>query len=322
MYKILTYIILFIIPFCQVQAQSLFIPSDTLNKSRLHSTIAIGSITYTGFSIAFYQAWYKKYDRTHFHLFNDLGEWNQMDKAGHIHGAYFQGVIAYKGMRWVGLSEENSILTGILAGTLFQSTIEVMDGFSSKWGFSLSDMAANIIGTSTFAIQQKYWKEQRISIKVSSVPSAYSQETLYSSNGNGTTTLQNRANELYGKNYFERFLKDYNAQSYWASFDVHAFLPEGNGWPQWLNIAAGYGAENMYGGFNNTWTDSANTFTADSKLYPRYRQFYIGLDLNLPGLKPKNPFLKTLCSTLNVFRIPAPAIEINTQGEVVFHLFR
>ncbi len=297
-------------------------PADSINKARVTTALISGGAIYTGFSTGFYYAWYRNYGQSHFHFFNDLHEWNQMDKAGHIHSAYFQGLIPYTAMRWAGVSEQKSILTGIVTGTLFQTTLEIMDGFSSKWGFSISDMAANLTGTSIFAFQQYYWHQQRIIFKVSSLPVSYHHEPIYSTDGLAVTTLADRAQDLYGNGFFERFLKDYNAQAYWASFDIHAMLHEGNQWPSWLNLALGYGANNMYGGFDNTWQENGHTFTLDNKIYPRYRQFFIGIDLNLPGLKPKSPFLKTIFSTLNIFRIPAPALEINTRGEVVFHLFR
>lgn len=302
--------------------QRFLVPADTLNKARVNTVLITGGVIYTGFSTGFYYAWYKNYKQSRFHFFNDLQEWNQMDKAGHIHSAYFQGLIPYTAMRWAGVGEQKSILAGIVTGSLFQTTLELMDGFSSKWGFSLSDMAANITGTSIFALQQYYWHQQRIVIKVSSLPVSYSHDPMYSTDGVAVTTLARRAQNLYGNGFYERFLKDYNAQVYWASFDINALLYEGNKWPSWLNIALGYGAKNMYGGFNNTWQDGGHTFIVDSNIYPRYRQFFIGIDLNLSGLKPQNPFLKTVFSALNIFKIPAPALEINTRGEVFFHLLR
>lgn len=322
MQKFLFIFSFFILLHGQSHGQQWLVPADTLHPVRSNIAFAVGGVTYLGFSTGLYYAWYKQFDRTGFHFFNDIHEWNQMDKAGHIHSAYFQGVIAYKGMRWAGMNKQKSMLTGIITGTVFQSTLEIMDGFSSKWGFSWSDMAANVVGTSTFALQQHFWDEQRISLKVSSIPVKYPEQIVFSTDQSSSMSLGKRAESLYGSNYFEKFLKDYNAQAYWASFNVHAFLADGNKWPEWLNIALGYGAENMYGGFDNVWYDQGATYILDPVLYPRYRQFYLGFDFNLPGMKPKNPFLKTIFSMLDVFRIPAPAIEINTRGEVVFHLLR
>lgn len=303
-------------------AQQFFVPSDTLNPKRFNLALGFAATTYAGFSIGLYNIWYRKFERGRFHLFNDWGEWENMDKLGHVHSAYFQGVMCYKGAKWTGLSDKKSILTGMIAGTLFQSTIEMMDGFSTKWGFSLADMGANIAGTGIFAAQQYYWNDQRISLKVSSIPISYNDESILSLDGLAFSSLSERADNLYGRSFLERFLKDYNAQTYWASVNVHSFLKEGNKWPKWLNVAIGYGAENMFGGYSNQWTNNGATFTADPILYPRQRQFYIGFDVDFPKLRPKNPLLKTLCSVINIFKVPSPALEINTEGQVKFHFFR
>ena len=245
-----------------------------------------------------------------------------MDKIGHIYTAYFQGVLCYKGAKWSGLNKKNSIITGIVCGTLFQTTIEVMDGFSSKWGFSLTDVTANITGITAFALQQHYWNDQRITLKESYIPVHHSTKEITSQDQTTLSSPALRAASLFGSNYFESYLKDYNGQTYWASVNVHSFLNDGNKWPQWLNVAIGYGAENMYGGYKNEWEENGIKFKLNDKIYPRYHQFFLGFDIDLPKLHPKQPFLKTLCSVFNIFKIPSPALEINTLGEIKFHLLR
>jgi hypothetical protein len=316
--------ILFILlfSFSKAKGQRFLEPTDTLNTLRFRSALTFSAVTYTGFAAGLYNVWYRKFDQEPFHLFNDLGEWNHLDKAGHFYTSYFQGVLCYKGARWTGLNKRKSMLTGMILGNIFQSTIEVMDGFSSKWGFSLSDMGANLAGIAAFGFQQHYWDEQRISVKISSIPVTYPTDLIFSSDGTRQTTLAARASELYGSNFFEKYLKDYNAQTYWLSFNMHSLLPEGNRWPAWLNLAAGYGAENMFGGFSNTWEKQGVLFSADDMKYPRYRQYYIGFDIDLPRIKTNKPWLKTLFSAVNIFKIPSPALEINTSGQVVFHLLR
>jgi hypothetical protein len=319
--RILFIVILTLISYV-LPSQSFFVPSDTLVPKRFNAALGFGGATYTVFSIGLYNIWYRKFEQGRFHLFNDWHEWNQMDKAGHVHTAYLQGVLCYKGAKWTGLDQRNSILTGMICGTLFQTTIEVMDGFSSKWGFSMGDMGANLAGTGIFAAQQYYWNDQRIGLKVSSIPIRYPDDILKSLDGNGQSSLATRARSLYGTHFLERFLKDYNAQTYWASINVHSFLFTNNKWPKWLNVALGYGAENMYGGFDNQWSENGSSFSPDAIKYPRMRQFYIGFDLDLPKLNPKNPFLKTMCSVFNIFKIPSPALEINTEGQIKFHILR
>ena len=297
-------------------------PTDTFSQKRFNMALGFGLGTYATLSTGLYFAWYEKYPRSSFHFFDDRGEWLDMDKGGHIYSAYFQSLICYKGAKWTGLSEQKSVLTGVLCASLFQTTIEVMDGFSEQWGFSLADVGANIAGVSTFALQQHYWKEQRITLKVSTYPDSY--DTFMFTGEDGTTiSSRDRRDNLYGSSYLETYLKDYNTQSYWASFNVHSFLPQGNSWPKWLNIAVGYGAENMYGGFENSWTaDNGEVFSVDTDLYPRTRQYYIGFDLDLRHVRTKSTLINSLLDALNIFKTPAPALEINSQGQLTFHLFR
>ncbi len=305
----------------QNQKVGFFTPADTFHQKRFNYALGISATTYTGFSIGLYHAWYKQYPQEKFHFFNDGGEWNNMDKIGHVYTAYFQGVLCYKGAKWTGLSENKSILVGAICGSLFQTTIEVMDGFSSQWGFSLYDMGANVAGISLYALQQKYWKDQRISLKVSSIPSNYPNYSVLGSNGS-TLTLQERADDLFGASFAEKYLKDYNAQAYWASINVHSFLPKGNKWPIWLNVALGYGADNMFGGFENAWETNGEKFVVDTNAFPRVHQFYLGFDLDLTRVKTKNNFLKGILSMFNIFKVPSPALELNSRGEFTFHILR
>lgn len=300
---------------------SFFAPSDTFNRKRFKYALGISATTYTAFSIGLYQTWYKQYPQEGFHIFNDWGEWSNMDKVGHIYTAYFQGVLCYKGAKWTGLSDDKSIVVGAVCGGLFQTTIEIMDAFSSEWGFSVADMGANISGIGLFAFQQKYWGEQRIMLKVSSFPKKYADYNVTGSNGT-VLSLQDRADNLFGSSFAERYLKDYNAQTYWASINVNSFLPDQNKWPDWLNVALGYGADNMFGGFENEWVTNGEKFIVSEDAFPRVHQFYLGLDLDLTKIKTKNHFLKGLFSIFNIFKAPSPALEVNSRGEVRFHIFR
>ncbi|GLR19204.1 DUF2279 domain-containing protein [Portibacter lacus] len=299
---------------------SFIVPSDTLNHKRFNTATIFAASTYSAFSVGLYNVWYRQYDQTSFHFFNDWNEWNNMDKMGHFYTAYFQGVLCYQGAKWTGLSEKKSILTGAILGTLFQSTIEVMDGFSGKWGFSVPDIAYNTAGISAFVAQQWYWKEQRIHFKVSSYNRPYSTQPILSTDGEITNSLEQRADNLFGSSFAARFLKDYNAQTIWASVNIHSFLPEESRFPKWLNLALGTGSENMFGGYENKWEIDQHTFELHLDEFPRYRQFFIGLDVDLTRLPIDNYYWNSLLSILNIFKIPGPAIEINTLGQIKFHI--
>jgi len=300
--------------------QAFFTPADTFNQTRFNYSLGFAATTYTAFSIGLYNTWYRQYPQESFHFFNDWEEWNQMDKAGHLYTSYFQGVLCYKGANWMGMEKKNAILTGIICGTLFQSTIEVMDGFSSEWGFSVPDIGANILGTTAFALQQQYWNGQRIQIKMNSLPYSYPNISIEGAKGT-EMTLNDRANDLFGRSFAERFLKDYNRQVIWASVNIHSFFPETK-LPKWLNIALGYGAENLYGGNENNWSKDGEAFILNEESYPRYSQFYLGLDVDFTKIKTNNQFVKSILSVFNIFKAPSPAIEVNTLGEIKFHLLR
>lgn len=295
--------------------------ADSLNPKRFYPAASFSVIAYTGFSYGLYTAWYKDYELRNFHFFNDWGVWENMDKIGHGYTAYFQGVLGYKGASWTGLNQKKSILTGMLMGTIYQGTIEMMDGFADKWGFSAYDMVFNLGGTLAFSAQQYFWDEQRISFKISSHPVQYNKDDIISLDGSLETNLSDRANTLFGNSYTARYLKDYNGQTYWASLNFKSFLPEYFAFPEWLNLAVGYSVENLYGGFENKWSMDNVKFELEPSLYQRYRQFFVALDFDFWKLRTRSAFANSILDVLNIFKLPAPAIEFNSLGEVKLHLF-
>lgn len=306
----------------KTQKLHFFTPADTFHSGRFYTALGFSTVAYTGFSIGLYNAWYKEYNTGKFHTFNDWNEWRHMDKTGHVYTAYMQANLCFKGAKWTGLNKKQAMLTGLICGGLFQSTIEVMDGFSDQWGFSVPDIASNFLGLGIFAAQQWIWNDQYFTLKISSIPKTYPNTSLTSDNGQAATTLATRANDLFGSSFAEKFLKDYNSQVYWLSFSPASFIQKSSKWPKWLNLALGYGAGNMYGGYQNEWTTSGHTFRLDESVYPRYSKFYLGFDVDLTRIKTKNPTVKTLFSVFNIFKIPSPALEVNTLGQVQFHIFR
>ena len=46
-------------------------------------------------------------------------------------------------------------------------------------------------------------------------------------------------------------------------------MPEESKFPKWLNVAVGYGAENMFGGCENEWAVDDDMFMLSDDTYPR-----------------------------------------------------
>lgn len=283
--------------------------SDSLTDFKKRSQkrqLLVGGVNVAGYGTALVllnHAWYKNEARTGFHTFNDSKEWLQIDKAGHAWTAYNAGRAATAMWEWAGVSKKKAVWIGGLSGFAYLTGIEFLDAYSAKWGWSWSDIGANAVGAGLFIGQEFLWGEQRIQYKFS-----------FHSNSYSDPVLDMRADDLFGKSWYERMLKDYNAQTYWLSANLHSFFPDSKV-PAWLNIAAGYGAEGMYGGFENKWMDNmGNEITRyDVK---RNRQFYLSPDIDFTKIKTNSKFLRTTFSVLNSFKFPAPAIMLNSKGKI------
>ncbi|WP_155087166.1 DUF2279 domain-containing protein [Winogradskyella ouciana] len=281
--------------FSQSKLNQFLKPSDTLNKPRRNAVIISESSLATLALIGLDQLWYADYPRSSFKTINDSGEWLQMDKFGHVFSSYQLGRIGANTLNWAGISKKDQLLFGSTLGLGFLTAVEVMDGFSEEWGFSWTDMAANVTGTGLYIGQELLWKEQRILLKYSF---------------HRTDFAKQRPDKL-GNGLFEEFLKDYNGQTYWLSANLNSFFKT-DYIPNWLNLAFGYGADGMLTGEPND-----PLFLNQN----RTRQYYLSLDIDLTRIKTNSNVLKTIFDVFNVIKVPFPAIELNSEGRLKMHYF-
>ncbi|MEX0967967.1 MAG: DUF2279 domain-containing protein [Bacteroidia bacterium] len=278
-------------------------PTDTgYHPGRARLIAVTGVALYAGTLIGLNELWYKDFGRSRFHLFNDSREWLQMDKAGHVITAYHESLLAYKACRWSGVSENKSAWIGGIAGFVLQTPIEILDGFSEKWGFSLSDLAANAAGSVIFISQQLAWQEQKAVLKFSFSPTKYA---------------QHRPNTL-GDGLMQEMLKDYNGQTIWLSVPIAEFTPKKWQVPPWLCLSAGYGAEGMIGAIANPAEVNGNPVPP----FPRYRQYYLSLDADLAGIETGSKTWNTVLDVISFIKIPAPALELNKEDGIKMHLLQ
>ena len=293
-------------------------PSETYNPKRFWVSVGTATTIYTGFAIGLWEAWYKNYELGPFQTFNDQGEWLNMDKYGHGYTAYHYSRWAYQGLNWSGTPRKRAIIMSAGTSLLLQSTVEVMDGFSVKWGFSWSDMAMNSLGAGVFVGQELLWEEQRINFKVSSYRRPHSTTPIASVQPGGpTSSLAIRAKDLYGATPWERFIKDYNGQTLWVSTNPALLFGKEPKHP-WINLSFGYSPENVYGGFGNTWSTGGFSYNA-TEIAPRYRQYILSVDIDFDRVPTKNPVVKTLLHLVNHVKIPAPAISYGSESGTVWH---
>jgi hypothetical protein len=287
-------------------AQDTLAISTPLYKNNTRKWIigGISATSYAGSLVLLNEAWYKDYPKTSFHTFNDVREWQQMDKLGHTWSVYNLNRGLTTAWRWAGVSNKSAILLGSGSAFSYLMIIEFLDAHSAEWGWSWADVGANTVGSALYAAQELGWNEQRILLK-------------YSGHVNDYKELQGRAGELFGSSTAERLLKDYNGQTYWLSVNPKAFLPDSK-LPAWLNIAVGHGAGGMFGGFENRGYDKDGNITFDRSDIRRYRQWYLSPDLDFSKIKTNSKAVRTAFTILNMLKFPAPALELS-KGKLKVH---
>jgi len=279
--------------FSQSKLNQFLKPSDSLSKSRRNLVVISQTTLATTTLVGLNQLWYADYERSGFKTINDSGEWLQMDKLGHVFSSYQLGRLGASSLNWAGVSKKDQLIYGSTLGLGFLTAVEVMDGFSEEWGFSWTDMAANVAGTGLYAGQELLWQEQRILLKYSF---------------HRTDLAQQRPDKL-GNGFSEEFLKDYNGQTYWLSANLNSFF-KSESIPNWLNLAFGYGADGMLTGEAN------DPLFLEQK---RMRQYYLSLDIDLSRIRTNSNILKTIFDVFNVIKIPFPTLELNDNGRLKWH---
>ena len=256
-------------------------------------------VGYGGVMALLASTWYSKYTKTKFHSFNDSREWQQMDKAGHYYGTWIESRANHELWKWTGMERKKRIWISGLTSFAFQTAIEYQDGKSAEWGWSWADFGTNILGSGTFIAQELAWDEQRIKLKWSFHRKNYNDPGL-----------NKRSDELFGESTPERFLKDYNGQTYWASASIKSFFPKSK-LPDWLCVSVGYGADGMFGGEENLAKDDNGVITFDRRDIKRYRQWYLAPDIDLSKIKTKSKAVNFMLTVLSAFKFPAPSLELS-----------
>lgn len=169
------------------------------------------------------------------------------DKLGHGYSAYVSTRLLTQGFQWAGHSQSQAAQLSAItsAGLLFG--VEVLDGFTERYGFSTVDMVMNLtgVGLGLLLAAQPKWDE-RFDVRLHYWPSAEAR----------------RLNEYDP-------VADYSGQTYlwitktsgFASLATHS-------WLRYLELALGYGTR----GYQPT--DALNE-------QPKERNLYVGLSVNL-----------------------------------------
>lgn len=259
-----------------------------LRTPRAIRVLIFSGMVYVGLVVALAYAWYSRQWGSSFQFFDDLAEWNQLDKLAHFVWAFHITAVAARLLTWAKVNSPTAIVTATILSWIFISSIEVLDGFSADYGASIYDILANTLGCIAYLLQSILWQRIRIWPKFSFHP----------------TTFAPLRPTMLGNGFLEEVLKDYNGQTFWFSFQAPWLRL-----PSWLVIAVGIGAEGM------VYSREAENVLHD---FSSHRKYLLSLDLDLSRLGPKSRWMRVLLWPLTVIKFPAPAIEVSALG-VKFH---
>ncbi len=272
--------------------------SNKINKSTVFKVAAFTGAYYAGSLTVLSDVWFEGKEKVPFHFYNDNNGYLQVDKFGHMFGGYVYSYTGFHLMKCLGFSGKEALIFGGTLGLVLQTPIEIMDGIHEGYGFSWGDMLANSMGSAMVIGQELLFHEQIIKYKFSY------RESEYSKNANG----------YFGDSSLDRFFNDYNGHTYWFSIPINRFILKDK-LPSWLNFSIGYGANGMYGEFENI-TQYNGIEIPETK---RYRQYLFSLDIDWTKIETNSGFLKTLFTAMTFIKLPFPTLEYNTLGKFRGH---
>ena len=218
--------------------------------------------------------------RVPFHFDDHLDYAQNLDKLGHFFATDVQALLAARLLGWSGVRPARAALWGAGLALLFQTHVEIHDGFSPRWGFDRYDAAANFLGAAWFYAHERAAFLEPFSIRWSYFPSAAWRASLRERRANHTT-----------------FADDYSGHSYWLSARLGDFLPTGwkRYWPRFLALSLGVSV--------NDWQEAQPE--------SGYRSYYLGLDLDARRLLPRRtPLGRALGDLFDRLHLPGPAIRL------------
>ena len=272
----------------------------TFNKLRFYTVAGTTLISLASSYVYVNNAWWA-YSKTSFHfdggpnlsnifdLGNDAVYAKGLDKFGHFFGGRISCDFFSNCVRWSGKSEKKSLLWGGIFGSAIEAIIEIKDGFSPNWGFSIYDLMAGSLGSFYPYFQYKSKFLKSVDIKFS----------YY------------KRNNYYFKNigYTSDFQDDYMNQTYWFTFNPNRFNSNNN-WPKWLGISLGFGVDDR---LNNYYIGTAPYYADHGK---GGYEFFIAPDIDFKGLLPKKPFWQSVAHILNFMKVPAPTLRLSYQSKI------
>ena len=254
--------------------------TDIAAELSVPKVAGVASLTLIAYGAAYWLVFKKGWwddERSHFHFENDFDYALNLDKFGHFAAGVVLGEGFYEGYRWAGTSEFQAYLFAGLSAMMTHVAIDVKDGYSPEWGFSVFDVLSGTLG-GFYPMAERY------------VPVFKYVDLKWS------YWINTKA--YYRQSDTGVFTDDYCNQTFWASSKPYRLLPASVRayYPSWLAIAAGLSIDE-------------GVFIKHYEGTP-HREVYIALDYDLEAFRPQSRMARTLIKSLNYFKLPAPAIQV------------
>jgi len=245
--------------------------STRVNPYRLGVVLGTTAGIFTLAHVQQYSSWWKG-ELTKFHFKDDFNQVLNSDKLGHAYFSFLISDLLGRSLEWSGVRKDKAILLGAVASLIFQTYVEVEDGFRPSLGFSVSDEVSNFIGAFLPLFKEKFTMLKIVNFKMSVFPS-----------------------EKFKSGAHRFIVDDYESLYFWLCFDVAEILKlkQLKLWTfDIFDLAIGYSVKKI------DWKGNGE------------RELFLSLDYDLSKIPTKIWFLKQILHLFNYYHLPAPTLQI------------
>ncbi len=263
--KFLTCVFIFNVSFSRAS------DSSKVNPYRLGFVLGATVGVFTVAHLQQYSSWWKG-ELTKFHFKDDFNQVLVADKLGHAYFSFLISDLLGKSLQWAGVEKRSAFIWSGIGSLLFQTYVEVEDGFRPSLGFSISDEVSNIIGAFLPYVREKFDVLKVVNFKISMFPS-----------------------EKFKSGAHRFIVDDYESLYFWLGFDVSEILGVKflKFWAfDLFDLAVGYGVKGI------NWKGEGK------------REIFLSIDYDFTKIPINVWVLKQIFNVLNYYHLPAPTLRV------------
>lgn len=245
--------------------------SSGINPYRLSFVLGVSVGGLTVAHLQQYNSWWKG-ELTSFHFRDDFNQVLNADKLGHAYFSFLISDLLGKSLHWAGVEKNSALILGGVGSLLFQTYVEIEDGFRPMLGFSTSDWISNIVGAFLPYAKNKLEFLKVVNFKISMFPS-----------------------EKFKSGAHRFIVDDYESLYFWLSFDISKILNFGflKFWfIDFFDVAVGYGVKQI------DWRGNGK------------RELFLSIDYDLTKIPMKIWLLRQIFNLLNYYHLPSPGLKV------------